>query len=96
LVWPPVTAVYPYLQVLGAVHSIMLHVVEMHSVVKYVYLLVEHAKLLLVGYIASFHIEVLFICYFLFCIVCLFQLLIAKGASLTAENANGYVSIDIC
>jgi hypothetical protein len=42
----------------------MLHVVEMHSVVKYVYLLVEHAKLLLVGYIAAFHIEVLFIFYF--------------------------------
>lgn len=41
-------------------------------------------------YSAGLHVDVHFL--FLLWIVSLIQLLIAKGASLTAENANGYLS----
>lgn len=59
----------------------MLHVVVMHSVVRLVCLVIKLIlKYTRMCWIYNLYFEI-------------FQLLIAKGASLTTENANGYVGI---
>lgn len=63
--------------------SIMQLVVVMHSVVRYVFSSKKNS---------AFYLLLAFMLYFYyFSEYIVVQILIAKGASLTAENANGYV-----
>lgn len=71
------------LQVLEARPSIMLLVVAMHNVVKYVFNSKKNS---------AFYLLLALMLYFYYSLeYIIVQILIAKGTSLTAENANGYV-----